>query len=119
MADAGVDASGKPESDGSSQRAGAPHPNPCLAGEVLIPNEADGWCYTKCGQESTCAGGFVCATIYAYYGSLMPVGYSVCQGPIGAPVGGACRSSNDCEDGASCVISTDCGDASVCSVCQN
>jgi hypothetical protein len=131
--DAGVDASGQPEPDSSSQRVGAPHPNPCVAGEFLNSGEecygppagescqstGDGWCYTQCGQDSTCAGGFVCATIYTFYGSIMPVGYRVCDGPLGAPVGGACRSDKDCNAGASCMTSTHCADASVCPICQN
>jgi len=131
--DAGVDASGKPEPDSSSQRVGAPHPQPCLASEFLnsgkecsgppekesCQSTGNGWCYTLCEQDSTCAGGFVCATIYTFDISILPLQYSVCDGPLGAPVGGACRSDEDCNAGASCMTSTHCGDASVCSVCQN
>ena len=139
-ADAGVDAgaldvrldvSGKPEPDSSFQRAGAPHPQPCLAGEVLYeyrdilcnpqypycPLSGDHWCYTPCQQGVPCAGGLSCTD-----GIQLSDGYAyVCDGPIGAPVGGACRSSNDCNAGASCVITTYCEDASVCpnSFCQN
>lgn len=131
--DAGVDASGKPEPDSSSQHGGAPHPQPCLAGEFLnsgkecygppeggsCQSTGNGWCYTQCGQDSTCAGGFVCAMIYTFDVSILPIQYRVCDGPLGAPVGGACRSDEDCNAGASCMTSTHCGDASVCSVCQN
>jgi|GEM_PF-6312953 hypothetical protein len=133
VADAGVDASGRPEPDGSSQRAGAPHPQPCLASEFLnsgkecsgppekesCQSTGNGWCYTPCEQDSTCAGGFVCAMIYTFDVSILPLQYSVCDGPLGAPVGGACRSDEDCNAGASCMTSTHCGDASVCSVCSN
>jgi hypothetical protein len=131
--DAGVDASGKPEPDSSSQRVGAPHPQPCLADEFLNSGEecygppagescqstGNGWCYTQCEQDSTCAGGFVCAEIYTFDVSPLPIQYSVCDGPLGAPVGAACRSDEDCNAGASCMASTHCGDASVCYVCQN
>jgi hypothetical protein len=138
--DAGVDAGGKPESDGSSQRVGAPHPQPCLSGEVLNSGEmcpcvagppvcsssqcelsGDGWCYTPCVKGGTCAGGFVCGELEIFNGGDIGTPYYVCDGPIGAPTGGACRSDKDCNVGASCVTSTDCGDAFVCpnSVCQN
>ncbi len=142
--DAGVDASGKPEPDSSSQRAGAPHPQPCLAGEVLNFGEmcpcvagpplcsssfceprGDGWCYTQCTppqQGGSCAGGLICGPIMIFGGGDVGYNYYLCDGPIGAPVGAACRSSfnyNDCNGRASCVTSTHCGDASVCSVCQN
>jgi hypothetical protein len=142
--DAGVDASGKPGPDGSSQSAGAPHPQPCLPGEVLNESEmcpcvaepsptcpysycessGDGWCHTQCTppqQGGSCAGGFVCLVINIFHGGDIGEYYYLCDGPIGAPVGGPCRSSNDCNAGASCVTNTHCGDASVCpnSVCQN
>jgi hypothetical protein len=135
VTDASVDASGKPEPDSSSPRVGAPHPQPCLAGEFLNSGKecsgppdgegescqltGDGWCYTQCEQDSNCAGGFVCTMIYTFDVSILPIQYSVCDGPIGAPLGGACRFDNDCDAGASCVTNTHCGDASVCSVCQN
>jgi hypothetical protein len=131
--DAGVDASGKPEPDSSSQRVGAPHPQPCLASEFLnsgkecsgppekesCQSTGNGWCYTLCEQDSTCAGGFVCAMIYTFDVSILPLQYSVCDGPLGAPVGAACRSDEDCNAGASCMASTHCGDVSVCYICQN
>jgi hypothetical protein len=137
-ADAGVDAgaldvrgdvSGQPEPDSTSPLDVAPHPQPCLAGEVLYefrsplcypgdsscPLSGDGWCYTRCPQGGSCAGGFSCTNAIQ-----LSHGYSyVCDGPIGAPVGGACRSSNDCNAGASCMTSTHCGDAPVCNICQN
>ena len=34
--------------------------------------------------------------------------YYLCDGPIGAPVGGACRFNDDCNAGASCVTNTHC-----------
>ena len=132
--DTGVDATGKPGPDSSSQRVGAPHPQPCFPGEVLNESEmcpyggsgcspeGDGWCYTPCAppqQGGSCAGGFVCGTISIYYGMDIGTEFFVCDGPIGAPVGGACRFNDDCNAGASCVTNTHCGDASVCSVCQN
>ena len=141
VSDTGVDASGKPEPDSSSPRVGAPHPQPCLPGEVFNFGEmcpcvagpplcsyssceprGDGWCYTQCTppqQGGSCAGGLICGPIMIFGGGDVGYNYYLCNGPIGAPVGGACRSSNDCNAGASCVTSTDCGDASVCSVCQN
>ncbi len=133
-ADAGVDASGKPEPDSSSQRVGAPHPQPCLAGEFLYEGElcpyggsgcspeGDGWCYTQCQQGGTCAGGFICGEINFFNGGDIGEFVYFCNGPIGSPVGGACRRySNDCNARAACVPSTACGDASVCTsfVCQN
>ena len=129
--DAGVDASGKPKPDSSSQTEGAPHPQPCLPGEVLYeyrdilcnpqypycPLSGDHWCYTQCQQGGPCAGGFSCTDVIQSSNGYV----YVCDGPIGSPVGGACRFSNDCNAGASCVTNTDCGDASVCPnlVCQN
>jgi hypothetical protein len=141
-ADAGIDAgaldvrgdvSGKPEPDSMSALDGAPHPQPCLGDEFLYqyrsllcyPGDSsctlsgDGWCYTRCPQGGPCAGGFACTA-----SELLPYGYIgytvyVCDGPIGAPVGGSCRSSNDCNAGASCLTPTHCGDAYACSVCQN
>lgn len=140
-ADAGVDASGKPEPDSSSPRVGAPHPQPCLPGEVLNFGEmcpcvagpplcsyssceprGDGWCYTQCTppqQGGSCAGGLICGPIMIFGGGDVGYNYYLCDGPIGAPVGGACRFNDDCNAGASCVTNTHCGDASVCSVCQN
>jgi len=141
-ADAGVDAgaldvrgdvSGKPEPDSMSALDGAPHPQPCLDDEFLYqyrsllcypgdsscPLSGDGWCYTRCPQGGSCAGGFACTASY-----LLSEGYEgyavyVCDGPIGATAGGACRSSNDCNAGASCITPTHCGDVYACSVCQN
>jgi hypothetical protein len=117
--------------DTIGQREGAPHPEPCLDGEVLnwglncsstLPlctGVGDHWCYTQCQQGGTCAGGFVCKGIGIFSGGEVSSSYSVCDRPLGAPVGGACRSDKDCNAGTSCMTSTHCGDASVCSVCQN
>jgi hypothetical protein len=113
--DVRVDVSGKPEPDSSSQRVGAPHPQPCLPDEVLnwglncsstLPlcsGVGDHWCYTQCQQGGTCVGGFVCEGIGIFSGGEVSSSYSICDGSIGAPVGGACRSDKDCNAGTSCV----------------
>jgi hypothetical protein len=108
------------------QREGAPHPEPCLDGEVLnwglncssiLPiclGVGDHWCYTQCQEGGTCAGGFVCGSISIFSGGEVSSPYSVCDGPIGAPVGGACRSDKDCNAGTSCVwVVTGTGSAQV------
>ena len=131
--DVRVDVSGKPEPDSMSPLDVAPHPQPCLADEYLYqyrdalcypgdsscPLSGDGWCYTRCPQGGPCAGGFTCTAGYLLSDSYAGYMVYVCDGPIGAPVGGACRSDKDCNAGASCITSTHCGDASVCRVCQD